>query len=290
VKTIARATGAKGATGRKGATRARAMPGPQGERLRVERHGDVTLWTITRPEVRNAFDFLTFDAIFAAIDEARRDPHLRAVVLTGAGSTFVSGGDLRELRAATTRADAGRIADHGRRMCHGIARLPVPVIAALPGPAVGGGAELAVACDLRVADPSALLSFKHARMALTTAWGILPKLVSMVGHGTAARLLLAGHDLDATAALRVGLVDAVCDHGTAVATAMTWAREVAKGAPRAIASLKALLRDTVEATPVRQRAHERSLFLAEWTGADHHEAVEAFFDGRPPRWGQGSSP
>lgn len=284
MKTAARG---KGATRGRGATKAKAATaGPsQSKRLKVERHGDVLLWTITRPEVRNAFDFPTFDAIFAAIGEAGRDRLLRAVVLTGAGSTFVSGGDLRELRGATTRADAGRIADHGRRMCHGIAQLPVPVIAALSGPAVGGGAELAVACNLRVADPRARLSFKHARMAVTTAWGVMPKLVSMVGQGAAARLLLAGQDLEAPEALRVGLVDAVCDEGAAVATAMAWAGEVARGAPRAIAGLKALLRDTVDATPARQRARERSLFLAAWTDEDHHEAVEAFFEGRPPRWG-----
>ncbi len=258
------------------------------DRVRVEREGDVALWTITRPEVRNAFDFPTFEALHAAIKDAAHDPHLRAVVLTGAGSTFVSGGDLRELRDATTRADAGRIADQGRRMCDGIATLRVPVIAALPGPAVGGGAELAIACDLRIADARARLSFKHARMAVTTAWGILPKLVAIVGQGTAARLLLAGHDVDAAEALRIGLVEAVCEEGASVATAMTWAREVAKGAPRAVAGLKVLLRDALGAPLARQRARERSLFLAAWTDADHQEAVEAFFESRPPRWGQPS--
>jgi enoyl-CoA hydratase len=268
----------------KAATRRR----PPDDRVRVEREGDVALWTITRPEVRNAFDFPTFEALLAAIKDAARDRHLRAVVLTGAGSTFVSGGDLRELRDATTRADAGRIADQGRRMCDGIATLRIPVIAALPGPAVGGGAELAIACDLRIADARARLSFKHARMAVTTAWGILPKLVAIVGQGTAARLLLAGHDVDAAEALRIGLVEAVCEEGASVATAMTWAREVAKGAPRAVAGLKVLLRDALGAPLASQRAHERSLFLAAWTDADHQEAVEAFFESRPPRWGQPS--
>jgi enoyl-CoA hydratase len=267
------------------------VPGERGHlergaaaRLRVEREQDVAIWTIDRPEVRNAFDFATFEVLLAAINEAGRDRALRAVVLTGAGSTFVSGGDLRELRAATTRADAARISDQGRRVCDGIAKLRVPVIAALPGPAVGGGAELAIACDLRVADTRARMSFKHARMAVTTAWGIMPKLVSMVGPGAAARLLLAGHDVGAADALRMGLVDAICDEGASVATALTWAREVAKGAPQAVAGLKALLRDAVDAPSARQRARERSLFISAWIRPDHEEAVDAFFDGRPPRW------
>ena len=253
-------------------------------RVRVERDGDVAIWTIDRPGVRNAFDFATFEALLAVIDQAGRDRHLRAVVLTGAGATFVSGGDLRELRTATTRADAGRIADQGRRVCDGIAQLRVPVIAALPGPAVGGGAELAIACDLRIADARARLSFKHARMAVTTAWGIMPKLVSMIGPGAAARLLLAGHDVGAAEALQMGLVEAICEEGASVATALAWAREVARGAPRAIAGLKALLREALDAPPARQRARERSLFVAAWTDADHDEAVEAFFESRPPRW------
>lgn len=264
--------------------KAAASRGPQQDRLRVDREGDVALWTIHRPEVRNAFDFATFDVLIAAIKAAGRDRRLRAVVLTGAGATFVSGGDLRELRTATTRADAGRIADLGRRVCEGIAQLRVPVIAALPGPAIGGGAELAVACDLRVADTSARLSFKHARMAVTTAWGVLPKLVSMVGHGAAARLLLAGHDVVASEALQMGLVDALCDEGASVPTALGWAREIAKGAPAAIAGLKALLREAIDAPRARQRVRERSLFVSAWTSPDHHEAVEAFFAGRPPQW------
>jgi enoyl-CoA hydratase/carnithine racemase len=173
-------------------------------------------------------------------------------------------------------------------MCERIGQLRIPVIAALPGPAVGGGAELAIACDVRIADTRARLSFKHARMAVTTAWGILPKLVSIVGQGTAARLLLAGHDVDAAEALRIGLVEAVCEEGASVAAAMTWAREVTKGAPRAVAGLKALLRDATGAPPARQRAHERSLFLAAWTDPDHQEAVEAFFESRAPRWAQAS--
>jgi enoyl-CoA hydratase len=234
--------------------------------------------------VRNAVDFRTLDLLVAAIRDAARDPHLRAIVLTGAGSTFVSGGDLRELRSATTRVDAGRLADKGRRVCDGIARLGVPVIAALPGAAVGGGAEIAVACDLRVADARARLSFKHARMAVTTAWGILPKLVSMIGHGAATRMLLTGDDVSGDEALQLGLVDAVCEEGASVATATTWAREIARGAPRAIASLKTLLREAVASSGARQHARERSLFVAAWTDAAHDEAVDAFFEGRAPRW------
>jgi enoyl-CoA hydratase len=260
------------------------------ERVRIERDGDVAVWTIDRPEVRNAFDFPTFDALSAAIERASRDRGLRAVVLTGAGATFISGGDLRDLRTANTRADGRRVADRGRRVCDGLASLRVPVIAALPGPAIGGGAEIALACDLRVADPRAKLSFKHARMGVTTAWGVLPKLVAMVGPGVAARLLLAGHDVDAHEALRVGLVEAVCEEGAALATALAWARDTSKGAPGAVGALKRMLREAVEAPHGRRRASERAQFVDAWAARDHEEAVEAFFGGRPPVWGPPRAP
>ena len=263
---------------------------PQGRggaaRVRIERRGATEIWTIHRPEVRNALDFATFDALGAAIARARRDRGLRAVVLTGAGKTFVSGGDLRELGAGLTRGHAARLAQAGRRLCDGLAALPIPVIAALPGPAIGGGAELAVACDLRVADTGARLSFKHARMAVTTAWGTLPKLVGMVGLGSASRLLLAGHELDAHEALRVGLVDAVAEAGGAVETAVAWASDVAKGSPGAVEGLKALLQGALDVGAARrsQRARERARFIDAWASEDHREAVDSFFAGRASVW------
>jgi enoyl-CoA hydratase/carnithine racemase len=258
-------------------------PAPS-ERLRVERDGAVEIWTIDRPEVRNAVDFATCDALAGAAARARQDKALRAVVLTGSGSTFVSGGDLRELRTMLGRRDAVRIAEKGRAMCDGLRALPVPVVAALPGPAIGGGAEIAMACDLRVADPAARISFKHARMAVTTAWGTLPKLVALVGPGTASRLLLAGHELGAEEALRAGLVDAVAEPGKALEMALAWANDVAKGAPGAVVALKALIREALPGQAAHRR-RERALFVPAWTGEDHHEAVEAFFAGRPPTWG-----
>ena len=256
------------------------------ETLLVERrgaNGEVAVWTLSRPEAKNALDSATFTALARVLAEAGADATLRAIVLTGAGDTFVSGGDLRELRTATTAEQAARLADAGRQVCEAIARLPVPVIAALPGAAIGGGAELATACDLRIADVRATLCFKHARMAVTTAWGILPKLVGMVGHGAASRLLLAALEVDAREALHLGLIDAVTEDGGCVELAVAWGLEVAKAAPLATAALKALLGEAIDASP-GVGASERARFIANWTSADHADAVEAFFERRAPRW------
>jgi enoyl-CoA hydratase len=243
----------------------------------------IAVWTLARPEAKNALDADTFQELGRAVAAAGSDPFLRAVVLTGEGDTFAAGGDLRELRFATTAEQAAQLADIGRHVCDAIARLRVPVIAALPGAAIGGGAELAVACDMRVAEMRASLCFKHGRMAVTTAWGILPKLVGMVGHATASRLLLAGHVVDAPEAHRLGLADDLCENGGSVARAIAWGLDVAQASPLAIAELKALLRDALGVTN-ELRARERDRFIATWTSDDHREAVEAFFGSRAPRW------
>jgi len=250
--------------------------------VRVERRGDVAVWTLARPKAKNALDSATFEAIDEAVGAARADRALRAVVLTAEGDTFASGGDLRELRSALGPADAVRVAEIGRRMCDGIGALDVPVLAALPGAAIGGGAELALACDLRIADPRATLCFKHAHMGVTTAWGVLPRLVAVAGHAAASRLLLTGRIVDAEEGLRLGLFDAVSPPGGVLDHALAYAAEIARGAPQAIAGMKALLREACRAEGLRE--FERGRFVSTWTSADHAEAVEAFFEGRPARW------
>jgi len=250
--------------------------------LHVEREGTVVIWTIDRPEAKNALDHPTLHALMDAVQETGRDRTARAAVLTGAGHVFVSGGDLRELRHKNTPQDAERFSELGFELCRAMAELPFPVVCALPGPAIGGGAELALACDLRVADVRAKIAFKQVRMGVTTAWGTVPRLVAAVGAGVAARLLYAAHDVEAAEAKRIGLVDEVTENGLARTTALAWASDIARGSPKAIADMKRLVRET---TARDVRALERQLFVDTWSGADHHEAVEAYFERRAPAWG-----
>jgi len=251
--------------------------------LRVEREGAVAILTIARPESRNALSFGLMGALTTALGEAAKDRTLRAVILTGEGKAFVSGGDLRELRAATTSADAERLSAAGRRVCDAIERLDVPVLAAINGAAIGGGVELAVACDLRVADERAKLCFKHVRMGLVTSWGTFPRLLQLVGASNAARLLYTAHEVRATEARSLGLVDQVTDAGASVAAALAWALDIAHGSPSAIANMKGLFRDA-RAAGAELAAREQARFVAAWTSPDHGEAVEAFFESRAPIW------
>lgn len=249
----------------------------------VERQGAVAVWTIDRPQARNALDHETLAALLDAARDAKRDPLLRAVVLTAGGHTFVSGGDLRELRGKNTELDAARFSDLGWELTETMAELPVPVVCALPGPAIGGGAELALACDLRVADARAMISFKQVRMAVTTAWGTVPRLVSLVGAGVAARLLYTAQEVGAAEAMQLGLVDHVTEEGLARTKALAWAWDITAGSPSAVAAMKQLLRASA-ATARDVRAFERESFIDSWSSVDHAEAVEAYFERRTPTW------
>jgi enoyl-CoA hydratase len=251
--------------------------------LVVERQGAVAIWTIARPQAKNALDHATLGELIDAVSEVARDRSVRAVVLTGDGHTFVSGGDLRELRGKNSPQDAERFSDLGWDLTRAMSELPVPIVCAMPGPAIGGGAELALACDMRVADLRAKISFKQVRMGVTTAWGTVPRLVALVGAGTAARLLYTSHEVAAAEAKLLGLVDEVTENGLARTTALAWASDIAEGSPRAVAEMKRLLRETV-ATSRDVRALERQLFVDTWSGADHTEAVEAYFERRTAKW------
>ncbi len=253
------------------------------EGLRVEREGAVAIVTIARPESRNSLSFALMGALTSTLGEMGRDRALRAVIITGAGKAFVSGGDLRELREAKSAADAERLCAAGRSVCEAIERLDVPVLAAINGAAIGGGVELAVACDLRVADERAKLCFKHVRMGLVTSWGTFPRLLQLVGASTAARLLFTAHEVRATEARSLGLVDQVSESGASVATALAWALDITQGSPSAIANMKGLFRDA-RATSIELAAREQARFVAAWTSPDHGEAVEAFFESRAPTW------
>ena len=252
--------------------------------LKIDRVAATEVWTIDRPAARNALDSTTMEALAGAIRGVAANSDIRAVVLTGSHSTFVSGGDLKELRERVSREDAETLSDTGFEICAGIESLRIPVIAAVNGNAIGGGAELAIACDVRILDPDARLSFKQARMGVTTAWGTIERLPAIVGHGTAAHLLFTGQEVGGDEARRIGLATAISQPGKSREAALDMAAKIAGNSPSAVAEMKRLL--VRGRTSNAGRAEEREAFLRTWTSAEHHEAVAAFFEKRDPSWTQ----
>lgn len=250
--------------------------------VRLAREGDLAILTIARPAVKNALDSATMLTLRAHLEALSRDEDLRVVILEGEGDTFVSGGDLSELRERASAAHAEELAAQGTAVCDAIADLPVPVIAAVGGAAIGGGAELAVACDLRVLGAKGTLAFKHVRLGVTTAWGTLGRLHALVG-ARAARLLYTGETLDAQGALAMGLADAACE--VAMVEARAIAASIARAAPAAIRQTKQNLLAARRLAGRELGIVERKAFVSTWASDDHAEAVAAFFEKRPPCFG-----
>lgn len=163
--------------------------------------------TIDRPHARNAISLQTMDQLEKALDGAEG---AAALVLTGAGNrAFVSGGDLKELSALRTEAQAAAMAFRMRSICDRIAGFPAPVVAALNGHALGGGAEFAVAADIRVAADDIKIGFNQVTLAIMPAWGGAERLVNLVGYGKALLLAGTGRIIEAAEAERIGLIDQV---------------------------------------------------------------------------------
>lgn len=250
--------------------------------VRIEAVGNARIFTVDRPEARNAMSIEIAETCMAALDEIEADRSVRTLILTGAGtSAFVSGADLKFLRSASSEQRAHMDARMLALLCR-IEALDLPVIAALNGPVVGGGMEVALSADLRIAEPHVTMTFKHAAMGVTPGWGGFRRLAANVGRSTAARLLFTAQPLSAEEALRVHLIDEITREQSALARALTLAQAIEQTSPSTLRMLKGLLRSAYGASLSLEE--EQRVFLESTRSVDHVEALSAFFEKRAPRF------
>ncbi len=253
--------------------------------LRVERAGAVATVTIERPEVKNALDPETIRELGAVLTALEDDDELLAVVLTGAGDeVFVAGGDLKALQKVEGAEAGRRMARLTQRVFARLEALEVPVIAAINGTTLGGGTELAAACDIRIAAETASFGFKQIHLGIMPAWGLTSRLPRMVGRSRALELLLTGRTLTAREAEAIGFVDHVVPAGQAKTAAHELAQAIASNPPLSVRLIKQAVQEAREAPSEAAGALEAALFGLAWGSADHDEAVRAFFGKRAPRW------
>jgi enoyl-CoA hydratase len=236
----------------------------------TERAGDVAVLAIDRHERRNAVDAEHCELLRAAVRQATVDG-ARAIVVTGRGSSFCSGADL-----GTVYGGGFRDALYG--MLAAITRTPVPVIAAVNGPAIGAGTQLAIACDLRVAADPARFAVPTARNGLAVDPWTVRRLALLAGGGTARALLIGCDTLDADQAYGRGLADRRGEF----AAAMAWAEEIATLAPLTLAYSKLALDRLLE--PPTDDPDVAAAFAACWSSTDLEEANRARLEKRPPRF------
>lgn len=241
------------------------------------RAGGLLTVTINRPRKRNALSREALAALEAAFDEAARDPDIRCAVVTAAGeASFAAGGDLKDLAEIRTDAEARAFAAEAKATLGAIRDFPVPVVAAVNGDALGGGAEVAIAADMRVFAPHARIGFIQGRLAITTAWGGASDLLRLVGPATALRLLTRCEVLDAEAARAAGLADAVAAEGEPLAEAVAaFVAPILKQPRQVLEGFKALAGADRTAGRARLDEIETAVFAATWVHDDHWAAVDA---------------
>ena len=249
------------------------------------REGSALVLTLNRPDAGNAVSVELAGELRAALEECRGDSSIRSVVITGAGPRyFCTGGDVKRYALIEDAAALNDAFDRVRALLDLIEALDKPVIAAINGFAVGGGTELALACDLRIAVRSAQIGFPQVRLGILTGWDGTARLLENVGRSTAMRLLLSGERVGAEEALRLGLVDEVADDGQALAAALVFAHKLDKAAPMAIGAVKRTVLDTLRGDRAAAIARARKQFAALWFTKDHKEAEIAFAEKRVPRF------
>ncbi|MUL48891.1 enoyl-CoA hydratase [Mycobacterium sp. CBMA293] len=238
----------------------------------VTRDGNVLTLEMQRPERRNALNGALVDSVREEIEKAS-PADTRAIVLTGAGTVFSAGADLSDAEGV-----AKELPDKALALNLAIDASPIPIIAALNGPAIGAGVIMAMICDLRVAALGTYFQFPIAKYGLALDNWSIRRLTSLVGHGRARGMLIAAERLDLDTALLTGMVNRT---GT-LADAQAWAAEIAGHAPLSVAHSKRVLNDDGAYDTVRGE-HTR-MYNKAWASPDVIEAQVARFEKRAPRF------
>lgn len=253
------------------------------ETLLLDVQDGVAILTVNRPDRRNALNATVRAELLRALDELRADRDTRVVIITGAGDrAFIAGADIGEFAERTALEQRAVMAE--RRIFDEIAEFPKPVIAMINGFALGGGCEVALACDVRVAARSARLGQPEIKLGIIPGGGGTQRLPRLVGLGQAMRMVLTGELIGAEDAARMGLVDVVADDAELRTCTLELARMMAAHSPLTLALAKQAVRASLELPLHAGLAYERELFITAFGSQDKGEGVAAFLEKRNARF------
>lgn len=239
--------------------------------------------TFRRPQARNALTWEAMEAFAACVEKAAAQTEMRALIVTGAGGAFCAGGDLFELDGYLTFDDGVRLSTIMAQALDRLEAIAIPTIAAIEGPALGGGAEIALACDLRVMAEGATLGMMHVRLGITPAWGGGQRLLRLAGYARTLEWLAEGRVLVAEEARLEGLANRVVPKGEALSHARSLAGNVIALDPHAVRAVKRIARAGVTLNPVEAMRLEQNAFPDLWAAHAHREASAAFLASRNHR-------
>ncbi len=247
-----------------------------------ETRGQVAILTLNRPDVMNSFNFAMLNALKAVIEEMRFDPEIRVVIITGAGEkAFCSGADLKE-RATLSPMEVKKFIYTIRNLFTEIENLNKPVIAAVNGVALGGGTELSLACDIRIASNNAGMGLTETRLAIIPGAGGTQRLPRLIGRGLAKELIFTGKRVTAAEALEIGLVNRVCEGDKLIEEAMKMAEMICETGPIAIEQAKYAINKGMETDLATGLAIESNAYWITIPTEDRLEGLAAFREKRKP--------
>jgi enoyl-CoA hydratase len=249
-----------------------------------EKSGGIGLVTLSRPSVLNALDTPTLNELRTQLIAFADDDAVRAVVLTGAGErAFCVGADIQEMRDKTP-SDARLFAKLGQDCARALETMPKPTIAAVNGVALGGGFEMALACDLRYAVTGAGLGFPEINLGLIPGWGGIQRLTRLTGVGFAREVVLSGRRIGVEEALAHGILHGVCEPRVLMDTVRERAGLLAAKSPLALARAKRALNDALQGSHEQNLHHEGELFAGLFGTTDAREGMNAFLEKREARF------
>jgi enoyl-CoA hydratase/carnithine racemase len=253
------------------------------EFIRIERRDTVAIMTLNRPESLNSWNAKMRAEMRASVDELVGDDGLRVLVITGTGRGFSAGEDVRgmeDLAAISTRGFR-RVVRTFHDVFDALERMEVPVIAAINGVAAGGGLELALSCDFRIASDVARMGFPENKVGLIPGSGGCSRLVKLVGPARAKRLVMTGKIIAAQEALELGLVEEVVPADDLMKRVLEFAQELASKAPQATGLAKLVINNCIDVDLNTGRNFERLGQSVLKRTDDHKEGAQAFIEKRP---------
>jgi enoyl-CoA hydratase len=254
------------------------------QNLLFEKENGIGIVTINRPKALNALNADTLRELSAICDDIAADTAIRAVIMTGAGEkAFVAGADITAMQPMTAieGRNFGRL---GQAVFNKLENMPQPVIAAINGFALGGGCELAMACDIRIASDKAKFAQPEVSLGIPPGFGGTQRLARLVGKGRAKELLFTGEMVDAQEAYRIGLVNKVTAAEDLLAAAKAMAEKIASRAPVAVQLTKTAVNEGLDADLETGMAYEAEVFGLCFATADQKEGMGAFVEKRKPNF------
>jgi enoyl-CoA hydratase/3-hydroxyacyl-CoA dehydrogenase len=251
--------------------------------VRLSIEGPLAIITMSRPDALNALNGKVFRELKETLGTVGKNRDVRAVVITGEGNAFVAGADIKEMQALAERPEAIRaFTDFGQSVLKDIEALPQPVIVAINGLALGGGLELALACDIRLASSDARLGFPEVGLGIFPGLGGTQRAARLIGRGAASELIFTGDPINADEAARLGLVNRVVPPAQLMAEARKLAGRIASRAPVAVAKAKAAIHATQQLPLDKGLVFEVDRVSEAFASPDRAEGMQAFIEKRKP--------